>query len=188
MTTHNADLLVIHAAELVTCRGNGDGIGGAQLQQLHVIEDGALAIRDGRIVAAGPTGQIVSAHSAPRTLDASGRLVTPGLVDSHSHLVFGGTRHRGYEAKVTRWTPAEQLEDGIRYTVRSTQETSDEQLIGRATADLDLMLAHGTTTLEAKTGYGLTCERELRLLRLTAGLQHPLEVVPTFLALHVLPE
>ena len=188
MTTHNADLLVIHAAELVTCRGGDDGIRGAKLRQLDVIRDGALAIGGGRIVAIGSTAEIARAHSAQRTLDASGRLVTPGLVDSHSHLVFGGTRHRDYEAKVTQWSLAHQLEGGIRYTVRRTRETSDEQLIERATADLDLMLAHGTTTLEAKTGYGLSCEQELRLLRLTAGLRHPLEVVPTFLGLHALPE
>jgi imidazolonepropionase len=188
MTTHNADLLVIHAAELLTCRGGRDGIRGTKLRQLDVIGDGALAIGGGRILAAGPTAEIVRAHSAPRTLDASGRLVTPGLVDSHSHLVFGGTRHRDYEAKVMQWSPAEHLEGGIRYTVRRTRETPDEQLIERASADLDLMLAHGTTTLEAKTGYGLSCEQELRLLRLTARLRHPLEVVPTFLALHVLPE
>jgi imidazolonepropionase len=188
MTTHNADLLVIHAAELLTCRGNGDGIRGENLRQLDVIADGALAIRGERIVAAGPTSEIVRAHSAQRTLDASGRLVTPGLIDSHSHLVFGGTRHRDYEAKLTQKSLPDQLEGGIRYTVRRTRETPDEQLIERATADLDLMLAHGTTTLEAKTGYGLSCEQELRLLRLTAGLRHPLEVVPTFLGLHVLPE
>jgi imidazolonepropionase len=188
MRTHNADLLVIHAAELLTCRGGCDGIRGAQLRQLDVIADGALAIGHGRILAVGPTGKIARAHSAPRTLDASGRLVTPGLVDSHSHLVFGGTRHRDYEAKVTQCRVPEPLDSGIRYTVRMTRETADAQLIERASADLDLMLAHGTTTLEAKTGYGLSCGHELRLLRLTAGLRHPLDVVPTFLGLHVLPE
>ena len=188
MVKCNIDLLVVHAAELLTCRGPREGIRGAELQHMEVIEDGAVAINGGRIVAVGRTEEIARAYSASRTVNASGCLVSPGLVDPHSHLLYGGTRHEEYEAKVTQRTPAVGLDGGIRYTVRKTREASDRELVEQAHSDLDIMLAHGTTTLEAKTGYGLSRAQELRLLRLTAELRHAIEVVPTFLALHVLPE
>ena len=188
MAKGNADLLVVHAAELLTCAGTPEGMRGADLGRVAAIEDGALAIGAGRILAVGTSAELMRSYAAQRTIDASGRLVSPGFVDPHSHLLHAGTRHRDYEAKVTQGATAERLDGGIRYTVRRTRAASDEQLLEQAYADLDLMLAHGTTTLEAKTGYGLSCEQELRLLRLTAGLRHLVDVVPTFLALHVLPE
>jgi imidazolonepropionase len=182
------DLLVVHAAELITCRGPADGIHGAALQRTETIADGALAIRGGRIIAVGTTAAISRKYTAPVVIDATGRLVSPGFVDPHSHLLYGGTRHEEYEAKVTQRAPARRLDGGIRYTVRKTHETPDDLLVEQALGDLDTMLLHGTTTLEAKTGYGLERDAELRLLRLTAGLHHPVDVVPTYLALHVLPE
>lgn len=188
MARRNADVLVVHAAELVTCSGPPEGIRGAALQRIETIPDGAVAIGGGRILAVGPTGEVAKRFSAKVRLDASGRLVSPGLVDPHSHLLYGGTRHEEYEAKVTQRAPARRMDGGIRFTVRRTAEASDAALLAQAYADLDTMLLHGTTTLEAKTGYGLDRDAELRLLRLTAGLRHPVDVVPTFLALHVLPE
>jgi len=188
MARRNADVLVVHAAELITCGGSAEGVRGAALQRLEAIADGALAVRDGRILAVGPTAELARRYAAPVKIDASGRLVSPGLVDPHSHLLHGGTRHEEYEAKVTQRAPARRLDGGIRYTVRKTRESSDAALVERAYADLDTMLLHGTTTLEAKTGYGLDRDAELRLLRLTAGLRHAVDVVPTYLALHVLPE
>lgn len=186
--TRDADLLIVHAAELLTCRGPAEGIRGAALQQIESIADGALAIRDGRILAVGSTAEIARKFSASTTLDATGRLVSPGFVDPHSHLLYGGTRHEEYEAKVTQRAPARRLDGGIRFTVRKTLETSDDALVVQALEDLDTMLLHGTTTLEAKTGYGLERDAELRLLQLTAGLRHAVDIVPTYLALHVLPD
>lgn len=188
MAKLNVDRLVVHAAELLTCRGAESGIRGAALREIEKIADGALAIQGERIAAVGTTAAITAAYAAPHVIDAAGRLVTPGLVDPHSHLLYGGTRHEEYEAKVTQRTPVTPLEGGIRYTARKTREASDSALVEQALGDLDVMLAHGTTTLEAKTGYGLEQGEEMRLLRLTAGLKHPLQVVPTFLALHVLPQ
>jgi imidazolonepropionase len=183
-----ADILVVHAAELITCRGSTEGIRGAALQKIETIADGALAIRDGRILAVGRTAEVARKFSASTTIDATGRLVSPGFVDPHSHLLYGGTRHEEYEAKVTQRAPARRLDGGIRFTVRKTRTTPDDVLIEQALGDLDTMLLHGTTTLEAKTGYGLERAAELRLLRLTAGLRHAVDVIPTYLALHVLPE
>lgn len=184
----SADLLIVHAAELLTCRGPAEGIRGTALQRVETIADGALAIGDGRVLAVGTTAEVARKFAAPATLDATGKLVSPGFVDPHSHLVYGGTRHEEYEAKVTQRAPARRLDGGIRFTVRKTRETPDDALVEQALGDLDTMLLHGTTTLEAKTGYGLERDEELRLLRLTAGLRHAVDVVPTYLALHVLPE
>lgn len=188
MAKRNADLLVLGAAELLTCSGPADGIRGAALQRVEAIADGAIAIAGGRIAAVGTTPEILRSWNGGRRIDANGKLVTPGLVDPHSHLVYGGTRHEEYEAKVTQRAPARRLDSGIRITVRRTRETGDEQLRAQALADLDRMLEHGTTTLEAKTGYGLERAEEMRLLRITAGLRHEIDVVPTLLPLHVLPE
>jgi len=187
MAKRNANLLIVHAAELLTCAGPQEGIRGAALDRLDVLVDGALAIVDGRIDAVGSTEAIVAQYRAPEVIDASGRLVSPAFVDPHSHLLHGGSRHEEYDAKVTQRADV-RLDGGIRYTVRKTREASDEALVARARADLDAMLLHGTTTLEAKTGYGLDRGHELRLLRLTAGLRHAVDVVPTYLALHVLPD
>jgi imidazolonepropionase len=187
MAKSNADLLVLHAAELLTCRGPEQGVRGDELQKVEAIRDGAVAVLDGRIVGVGGSAEIQQRFAAQEVIDASGRLVSPGLVDPHSHLLYGGTRHEEYEAKVTQRAPATRLDGGIRYTVRKTREASDRALVEQALADLDVMALHGTTTLEAKTGYGLERGEELRLLRLTAGLEHAVQVIPTFLALHVLP-
>ena len=146
----NVDLLVVHAAELITCGGSSRAVRGAQLEQLEVIEDGALAIRDGRILAVGRTDEVARAYAARRTLYAGHRLVSPGLIDPHSHLLHGGTRHRDYEAKATGRPSVQALDEGIRHTVRRTRAASDSELIERGYADLDVMLAHGTTTLEAR--------------------------------------
>jgi len=187
MAKGNADLLVVQAAELATCRGPREGLRGEALTRLDTVPGGAVAIGAGRILAVGPSERIRDEFQAPRVLDARGRLVTPAFADPHSHLLYGGTRHEEYEAKVTGRSNV-RLAGGIRYTVAKTREASDAALTAQALADLDIMLAHGTTMLEAKTGYGLEREQELRLLRLTAGLKHTVEVVPTFLPLHVLPE
>jgi imidazolonepropionase len=188
MAKLNADRLIVNAAELLTCSGPREGIRGGALGQIDVLPDGALAILGERIAAVGTTAEISATYTAPEIVDAAGRLVTPGLVDSHSHLLYGGTRHEEYESKVTQRAGALPLDGGIGFTVRKTREASDAMLVGQALRDLDVMLEHGTTTLEAKTGYGLERDDEMRLLRLTAGLRHPLKVVPTFLALHVLPQ
>ena len=189
MARLKVDRLILNAAELLTCRGPQSGIRGASaLNDAGTIADGALAIEGERIAAVGTTAAITAAYCAPEVIDAGGRLVSPGLVDPHSHLLYSGTRHEEYEARVTQRSPARPLDGGIRYTARKTREATDQALVEQALGDLDVMLAHGTTLLEAKTGYGLEHGEEMRLLRLTAGLQHPLQVVPTFLALHVLPQ
>lgn len=183
------DLLVTNAGELVTCRAGPDGAVGAGLDRLEVIPNGGVAIDGGRIVEVGPAEELAARHDARLVLDAGGMLVSPGLVDPHSHLLFGGSRHHEYETLVTgQPDPGKKLGGGIRYTVSMTRQASEEQLRAQALADLDVMLSHGTTTLEAKSGYGLERETELRVLRVMRDLRHPIEVVPTFLGAHVVPD
>jgi imidazolonepropionase len=133
----------------------------------------------------GTSTELGRRFNAQETIDATGRLVSPGLVDPHTHLVFAGSRHEEWEARVLGRPPG--LESGIRWTVERTRKAGDGDLVAAARAALDAMLAHGTTTVEAKSGYGLDREQELRILRLQRGLEHPIEMVSTCLAAHVLP-
>jgi imidazolonepropionase len=184
----DAETLILGASEVITCAGPDAGVTGAALERLEAIPDGALALGGGRILAVGPRREIEGVWRAKVTIDAEGRLVSPGLVDPHSHLIFAGDRSAEYEEKILGRIVGPHLERGIAVTLKATRAASDAALVTQALRDLDLALAHGTTTLEAKTGYGLDRESELRLLRLTAGLEHAVEVVPTFLGAHVLPE
>jgi imidazolonepropionase len=180
------DLLICNAAEVITCRGATDGVSGSALNDLEVIPDGAVAVRGDRIIAVGPTQQLDGRFQARETIDATGRLVSPGLVDPHTHLVYAGSRDEEWERRVGGRPPG--LAGGIRYTVEQTRKASDEALKRQALTDLDTMLAYGTTTVEAKSGYGLDRDTELRLLRIAKALHHPIEVVRSFLGAHVLPD
>ncbi len=180
------DLTILHASELLLCSGPFEGVRGEALDRLETISDGALAVDEGKIVALGSTGTVTERYVGRQVIDASGRLVTPGLVDAHTHLVFAGSRHDEWEDKVLG-RAASGMGAGIMRTVRRTRESDDDSLAAKALLDLDLMALHGTTTAEAKTGYCLSAEGELRLLRLLAGLNHPVDVVPTFLGAHAIP-
>jgi imidazolonepropionase len=183
------DLLITHASELLTGRTGTRGAVGDGLHRLDLIRDGAVAVDRGRILAVGPTRALRRRYRGRRVLDARGRLVSPGLVDPHSHLIYAGSRHDEYETLITgQVAPGHRLGGGIRDTVGRTRRASVASLLAQARADLDLMLLHGTTTVEAKSGYGLERTTELRLLRVLHRLRHPVEVVPTFLGAHVLPD
>ena len=180
------DLLIVHASEIVTCPGPITGVRRARPDDLGLIADGAVAVHAGRIIAVGPTASLQERFEATTVIDATGQLVTPGLVDPHTHLVHGGSRHEEWERKVTQSSLAG-LVTGIASTCAATLATSSAELTARALHDLDTALVHGTTTLEAKSGYGLSVAEELRLLDVMAALVHPVEISPTFLGAHVVP-
>jgi len=182
-----ADFIIENIGELVTCAGPAEGRRGDALQKLEIITDGAVAVTNGLISGVGSSREIAASFDGANRIDAAGRLVTPGLVDPHSHLVYSGSRHDEWESKVTGRAAAAGLQGGIHRSVGWTRAASNEAMTSQALGDLDEMAAHGTTTLEAKTGYGLERETELRLLRLTAGLDHPIDIIPTFLGAHVPP-
>lgn len=188
----SADLLITHASQLLTIPAHDHGPQrGDRLGDLAIIADGALAISDGAIVALGPTVDLAARYPAAPIIDAGGRVVMPGFVDPHTHVVFAGDRANEFERRIAGATYMEIMNagGGIMSTVRATRAASVEELVDQTRARLDRMLAHGTTTAEAKTGYGLETAAELKMLDAIARLdaQHPIDLVPTFLGAHAIP-
>ncbi|WP_376790775.1 imidazolonepropionase [Thermoflexus sp.] len=186
------DLLIRHAAQVVTPQGRSPARGAA-MGVLQIIPDGAVAIQDGRIAAVGPTSEVeAQIAEAAEIFDARGQAVVPGFVDPHTHLIWAGDRVVEFELRLRGATYLEILQagGGILSTVRATRAASREQLTAETRSRLDQMLQHGTTTAEAKTGYGLEWEAERRLLDVLHDLNgvHPLDLVPTFLGAHAIPE
>ena len=186
------DLLVAGCAELVTLQGSAPRRGLA-LAELGIVRDGALLVRNERIVAVGPRRRIERMREARRAdkLDLGGRVVVPGFVDSHTHLVFPASRADEYQQRIAGDT-YEQIArrgGGIRATVEKLRRASPKSLRERALRDLRQFAAHGTTTLEAKTGYGLDLKSELKTLHILQELhqEQPLDIAPTFLGAHVVP-
>lgn len=183
---------VLHAAQLVTLAGPQRPRAGAEMEDLGIVPDGGMLIEDGRVIASGPSREI--AKAAPATaeiVDAKGKVVLPGFVDAHTHPVFGGDRIDEFEMRA-RGATYEQIAasgGGIRTTVGKTRAASEEDLFVQSKKHTDWFLAGGTTTIEAKSGYGLTVEDELKLLRVIRRLnaETPLEFVPTFLGAHAVP-
>lgn len=188
------DLLVHSAAQLCTIPPHGGGPQrGAALGDLGLIEDGAVAVKDGRVVAVGPTAEVrAQVSAAAREVDASGRVVCPGFVDPHTHLVWMGDRAAEFEMRLAGAAYMEIMAagGGIMSTVRATRGAPVESLVAAMRPRLDRMLAHGSTTVEVKTGYGLETATELRLLEaiVTLDREHPVSLVPTFLGAHAIPE
>jgi imidazolonepropionase len=191
-----ADFLLINAGQLVTVAGNSDHPKRREeLPEIGVITDGAVAARDGNVIAVGSTSDLqksVELEEGAVVIDAQGKVVLPGLVDPHTHVVFAGSREHELEMKIQGVPYLEILArgGGILDTVRSTRAASREELFRAAEKYLDEMLAQGTTTAEAKSGYGLTLDDELKTLEVTRDLQeaHPVDLVSTFLGAHAIPE
>jgi imidazolonepropionase len=186
-----ADLLIHNIGQLVTCAGPATPRRGAALRELGLIAGGAVAVQDGRILAAGADREVSAATRARRTLDAGGRVVMPGFVDPHTHLPWSGERAAEFEMRVGGATYMEIMAagGGITRTMRDTRQATLESLVAETRSRLDRMLAAGTTTAEAKTGYGLDVPAELKQLEAIAELQcsHPVDLVPTFLGAHAVP-
>ena len=154
-----------------------------------VLSDGAIAIQGERIVAVGESREIDASWKAATRLDAAGRLVTPGLIDPHTHLLFGGWRAEEFAARVSGQPLEKTLRKGIGATVEATRSASDDALSETLRARLGHWLRHGVTTVEIKSGYGLSVEAELRMLELIDGARatFPGEIVSTVLAAHAVP-
>lgn len=189
----DADLAVTGIAELATPEGSRPRLGG-ELGRLRVIEDAAVACRRGRIVWVGRRCELdhaVRLEPGASTLDAAGGTVLPGFVDSHTHLPWAGWRERELDERLHGATYSEIAArgGGILSTVAATRAADEATLVGLVRERLDAMLALGTTTVEAKSGYGLSLESELKQLEALrqAGCGHPVEVVATFLGAHSVP-
>ena len=185
-------LAVINCSQLLTLAGARRPRSGGDLRQLALIEDGAMLIRGEQIEAVGRRREIESLiTSETQVLDAGGRVVMPGFVDAHTHPVFAGIRANEFEQRASGATYREIAArgGGIRSTVRATRAASQSDLVKAGRRYADWFLRCGTTTIEAKSGYGLTLEDELKLLQAIKELdqQTPVKYVPTFLGAHDVP-
>lgn len=158
---------------------------------LGIVEHGAIACKDGRIVYAGPMADLPASLEAAERIDCGGRWITPGLVDCHTHLVFGGDRAQEFEMRLAGASYEEiaRAGGGIVSTVKATRAASEDKLVASALPRLDHLMAEGVTTIEIKSGYGLDTEPELRCLRAARrlGEVRPVTVTTTFLGAHALP-
>ena len=188
-----ADLIFRHARTILTCAGPAPRRGPDQ-RDAGAIADGAIAVRDGTIVFVGPSAECdraVTPASGARAIDVGDHSIVPGLVDAHTHVVFAGDRHDELHRRLAGATYAEiaAAGGGIVSTVEATRAASEDDLARQTRARLDEMLACGTTTAEAKSGYGLTLEAELKMLRVVRRLdaEHPIDLVATFMGAHEIP-
>lgn len=193
MTPIHVDLIIHSAGQLCTIPPGADGgpQRGGELGELGLIQDGALAIDGQTIVGVGRTAEIQAAYNASVVIDAAGACVVPGFVDPHTHLPWYGQRAAEFEMRVGGATYMEIMAagGGIMSTVRQTRAASVDDLVATNLPRLDRMLRYGTTSAEAKTGYGLETAAELRQLDAILALndRHALELTPTFLPAHAIP-
>jgi imidazolonepropionase len=192
-TFPNENLVLVRGArQLLTMRGPAAPRRGEAMQELGIVPDGAVLIRDGKIVSLGPSRRVENLSMArqAREIDATGRVVAPGFVDSHTHLVCGPARLMDYEMRLAGATYREIAASGggILASVRAVREMPIRRLMLQARHTLAGCVAHGTTTLEAKSGYGLDEKGERKALRAVQALQgDPIDLVPTYLGAHVVP-
>lgn len=195
-----ADLLIEDASELITLAADipdNGAVGprvGSSMRNLAIISGGSVAAFDGRIVAIGKTHEVrgkVNLTSNAQVIDAKGKVVLPGFVDSHTHLVFAGSREEEFIQRAEGKTYLEILGSGggILSTVRATRDATHSHLLALGLKNLDIMMCHGTTTVEVKSGYGLSVDEELKILRVIRDLDkfHPVDVVSTFMGAHAVP-
>lgn len=184
-----------HAAQLATISGKNAPRKREEMSELGILEDGSVWIEDGVIKAIGTTEELKIQFSDRATeadiIDATGRLVTPGLVDPHTHVVYGGSREREFEMRLEGATYMDIMNagGGIHATSRMTREATESELVEQSSRRLDSFLKHGVTTVEGKSGYGLNWETELKQLRAARRLNenHPIDLVSTFMGAHAVP-
>ena len=189
------NLIIKNAAQLVTCSGF-KARQGKEMSNLHVIENGALVIENGTIRSVGKTNDILNGFNNTidkfNVIDAGGKAVLPGFVDSHTHFIFGGYRAEEFSWRLRGDSYMDILEKGggILSTVKATRAAKKETLIKTGIKRLNSMLSFGVTTVEGKSGYGLDLKTEIKQLEVMKDLnrRHPIDIVSTFLGAHALPE
>lgn len=195
MNEMNPDLAIIHINELVTLDSKyGAPRIGKQMTELALLHDGAVAVKEGIITFVGTTDEfetIIPLTKIDNIIDASIKLVTPGFVDAHTHIIFDGSREDELSMKLAGKSYLEILQSGggILKTMRETRKAPLEKLVKNGKKILDRMLKFGTTTIETKSGYGLSLESELKSLRAAKILneEHPIDIISTFLGAHAVP-
>ena len=182
-------MLIHSASQLLTVAGPPQR--GLNLGSFNIIENGAVLIQNGKIAATGESNTLRASFPHEETLDAAGRVVMPGLIDPHTHLVWAGDRAAEFEMRLQGKSYMEIMiaGGGINATVLATRAASLEQLLIETRPRLQRMMAYGTTTIEAKSGYGLDTKTEIKMLRTILALdcESPLDIIPTFLGAHAVP-
>ena len=182
------DIIIKNANEIVTLIGPNKPRKKKDMNNLSIVKNGSIAIKNGLIVSIGKNINFKS----KKVLDAKDKTVMPGFVDPHTHLVFAGSREFELDMKLKGYSYMDILKKGggITYTVKETRKASVNSLIKQSRVRLDTMLSHGTTTCEAKSGYGLDVETEIKILKCIKKLNdtHPVDIIPTFLGAHAVPK
>jgi imidazolonepropionase len=182
------DILIKNANELITLKGPNNPRTKKQMSNLSIIQKGSIAVRDGKIIETGKNLK----YKAEKTIDASGKIALPGFVDPHTHVIFAGSREFELDMKLKGLSYMDILKKGggIFYTVNETRKATEQSLLKQSKNRLDTMLAHGTTTCEAKSGYGLDADTELKILKIQKKLNkiHKMDIVSTFLGAHAIPK
>ena len=186
-----ADLLFVNAKQVVTCRGPARARRGKELAELEVLENGAVATRGARIAAVGAREELERRFGGARRIDCDGGVVAPAFVDSHTHAVFGAPRSKEHEMRAAGLDYMEiaKLGGGIHSSVRDVRARSEDELTALARARVRALAGFGVGTIEVKSGYGLTLESELKLLRVIRRVAQDsaAQLVPTFLGAHEIP-
>ncbi|MBN1425099.1 imidazolonepropionase [Candidatus Fermentibacteria bacterium] len=185
------NVLVRNASMLITCAGDSRPRAGASANDLAIIRQGSVVVRDGRIAWVGEDRHLPAGLAECREADAGGMVVTPGLVDCHTHALFAGSRAGEFAMRVAGATYEQIMAEGggISASARMLREAPDGDIVDQTVGRLRRMLRLGTTTCEIKSGYGLSTDQELRSLRLIRQTSHrvPMSIVPTFMGAHALP-
>ncbi|GAB1422626.1 imidazolonepropionase [Anaerolineales bacterium] len=188
---HTADTILFNIDQLVTLASQGQARRGPAMQELSIIQDGAVVILEGDILDCGPTEAILKQYQSANLMDCSGMAVIPGLVDPHTHAIYGGERIDEFEMRIQGHSYMDIMSagGGINSTVKATRQASLSELVEKGKALLQRMLVLGTTTIEIKSGYGLTTDDELKMLMAMEELDLllPVDIVPTFLGAHAIP-
>ncbi|HEU4563487.1 MAG TPA: imidazolonepropionase, partial [Gemmatimonadaceae bacterium] len=186
-----SSLLFVNAAQVVTCAGPARARRGPEMREAGVLRDAAVAVEGDEIAAVGPREALERAYPAAERVDCAGCVLTPGLVDSHTHAIFGKPRYEEQELRAAGvgYMEIARRGGGIHASVRDVRARDEEELVALARARLLRIASYGATTVEVKSGYGLTVEDELKLLRVIARLaaELPLRLVPTWLGAHEIP-
>lgn len=182
------DILIKNASELITLKGPNCPRKKGLIGELSIIKNGSIAVRDSKIIDVGKNLE----YRANKIIDASGKVVMPGFVDPHTHVVFAGSREFELDMKLKGLSYMDILKKGggIFYTVNETRKATKENLYTQSKKRLDSMLLHGTTTCEAKSGYGLDTKTEIKILKIQKRLNdvHNIDITSTFLGAHVVPK
>jgi len=189
-------IFIRKASQLITLKGSSNApLTGEKMGELHIIENGSVWIENGKIMAVGTDEELAQQYKdrmdETDIIDASGKTVTPGFIDPHTHLVYAGSRENEFNMRLNGATYMEIMNagGGIHATTRATREADEETLFNESKHRLDQFLKHGVTTIEAKSGYGLSLEHELKQLQVAKKLNeaHPIDIVSTFMGAHAVP-